>query len=336
MSSREATIAAVGRAVSGAVVAAVVVLAAATGPVGAAGGQVDPLVAPHTTLSGDGRTASDGVRSLTVERVAGIDAGGAVVTVSGSGFDVNKGIYVAMCAIPAPNQLPTPCGGGVDQTGASGASAWITSNPPSYGRGLNTPYGAGGSFTVALNVAAVSGMLDCRAVPCAVVTRNDHTRNSDRSQDIFVPISFADAVQPPPADPPATWRPATPPPATGPALPADPGSPTWPSPPDDGAPVDDLESTTTVSEDPDTTTSEPTSTTGSTSTSTSEVGDPDGGAEPVEAASASVGPDGSDPSGGSADGSAVGAVAIASVVVAALGGGGYAFWRRRSSTTPAP
>ena len=39
-------------------------------------------------------------------------------------------------------------------------------------------------------VVAKSGDLDCTLVKCGVVTRSDHLRYTDRTQDVFVPISF--------------------------------------------------------------------------------------------------------------------------------------------------
>ena len=134
---------------------------------------------------------------ITVSKSTGLDPAGESITVSGSGFDVTKGIYVAVCVDNGPGQVPTPCLGGVDTSGSGGGSAWISSNPPSYGKGLATPYGPGGSFTVTLSVVAsdpVTGT-DCGKVQCAVVTRADHTRTSDRSQDARVRLTFG---QPPP------------------------------------------------------------------------------------------------------------------------------------------
>ena len=122
---------------------------------------------------------------------------------------------------PGAGAAPSPCGGGADVEGTTGASAWISSNPPSYGVGLATPYGPGGTFSTTLTLTPmVNGGLDCRVLRCAVVTRNDHTRSADRSQDLLVPVSFApEAPAPTPqvAGPPTTLPTATtvpPPPPT--------------------------------------------------------------------------------------------------------------------------
>ena len=174
-------------------------------------GTGDSIPAPATQLSADGRSATDGVRTLTVSQASGIDPAGQTLTVTGAGYDSFKGVYVAFCLIPPTNQLPTPCGGGMDQSGASGASQWISSNPPPTGVGLAQPYGGGGSFTVSIAVTPTIQNVDCRRVRCAIVTRNDHTRTSDRSQDIFVPVVFATApVAPPPTVAPLTVVPVAP------------------------------------------------------------------------------------------------------------------------------
>ncbi|MCY7416899.1 MAG: ABC transporter substrate-binding protein [Chloroflexi bacterium] len=132
-----------------------------------------------------------GGQTLTVSAVSDLDPAGVKVSVTGSGYDMGKGIYVSFCVIPPPGTLPTPCGGGIDLTGSGGGTVWISSNPPIYATGLTTPYGLNGSFSVQLTVeAALDDTIDCRLVACAVVTRNDHTRSDDRSQDVIVPVTF--------------------------------------------------------------------------------------------------------------------------------------------------
>lgn len=191
------------------------VAAGLAAPTAVAAQEPDPAVAPVTVLSADGRSATDGQRTLAVSQARGLSTQGQAITVSGSGYREDKGIYVALCAIPPVDHVPTPCGGGVDTEGAAGASQWISSNPPSYGVGLARPYGPGGSFTTSFTVRPeISPTVDCRYVRCAVVTRSDHTRTSDRSQDIFVPVTFADPAVPTTTEPPTTVPPATLPPTT--------------------------------------------------------------------------------------------------------------------------
>lgn len=147
----------------------------------AACGQTSPVPPPSPT----------GSAGPTVRVSPGTEVAGATtLRVTGSGFDPAKGIYVAFCAEPRPGEPPTPCGGGADTTGESAASAWISSDPPPYGKDLATPYRAGGSFEVEIPVAARIGDIDCRNQVCGIATRADHTRSSDRSQDVFVPITI--------------------------------------------------------------------------------------------------------------------------------------------------
>ncbi|WP_229067561.1 hypothetical protein [Actinoplanes sp. DH11] len=144
-------------------------------------------------------TPVEAAKRLTVSKTKGLDRAGETVTVTGRGYDVDKGIYVAFCVDNGPGVMPSPCGGGADMTGGSGTSAWISSNPPSYAEGLAKPYGKGGSFTVSIKVSQMIGDVDCALRGCAVVTRNDHTRTADRSQDKRVAIRFAPATTGKPA-----------------------------------------------------------------------------------------------------------------------------------------
>ena len=153
--------------------------------VGAAGAQA-PLPTDDPAL-----TTSDGTRTLTVSKSQDLDGNGDTVVVEGSGYDITRGIYVALCVKPKPGQAPSPCGGGADRAGTGGASVWISSNPPSYGTKLAIPYGPNGSFRVEFGVGpAINEVIDCRRVECAIVTKNDHTIYDDRSQDLVIPVTF--------------------------------------------------------------------------------------------------------------------------------------------------
>lgn len=127
---------------------------------------------------------------LSVSQVNNLNPNGTSVTVRGTGYDVNKGVYVIVCTQAAPGPQAT-CIGGVNIDGSSASSVWVSSNPPNYAIGLTTPFSPDGSFTVDLVVIAKSGALDCTVLKCGVVTRSDHLRYADRSQDVFVPITFS-------------------------------------------------------------------------------------------------------------------------------------------------
>lgn len=138
----------------------------------------------------DERTATDGKRSLAVSKVRDLNPDGEVIEVRGSGYDERKGIYVAFCLLPPKGEKPSPCAGGEDREGASGSSVWISGRVADQSLGAK-PYGDNGSFTLKLfATAAINADVDCRVKRCAVVTRNDHFATDDRSQDLFVPVTF--------------------------------------------------------------------------------------------------------------------------------------------------
>jgi hypothetical protein len=128
---------------------------------------------------------------LTVTKAKGLKSRGERVTIAGNRFDETVGIYVALCVVPKRGQQPSPCGGGVDQSGGTGASKWISSNPPPYGSALAIPFQPGGRFSVGLKVGSRIGAVDCRKVKCAIVVRADHMRSEDRTHDLFIPVTFA-------------------------------------------------------------------------------------------------------------------------------------------------
>ncbi|WP_328874844.1 immunoglobulin I-set domain protein [Streptomyces sp. NBC_00287] len=137
----------------------------------------------HTVTGPEGQ-------KLTVTPVNHLATENQTLKVTGSGYDVDKGIYVALCVDNGAGELPTPCIGGVDMSGGSHSSAWISSNPPDYGEDLAIPYGNGGTFEVELTVDAKDEFTDCFKAKCVLATRADHTLSGDRTQDVKVPVSF--------------------------------------------------------------------------------------------------------------------------------------------------
>ena len=132
--------------------------------------------------------------SLKVSKTVGIKSGDSLL-VTGQHYDETIGIYVAFCKVVPKGQQPTPCGGGADKNGGTGASEWISSNPPTYGTGLAKPYLPGGRFSVTVKVSPIIAVphdkaIDCRKSACAIYTRADHTRGDDRSYDLAVPLTF--------------------------------------------------------------------------------------------------------------------------------------------------
>ena len=134
--------------------------------------------------------ASTSRPKLSVSQTTNLNPNGTSVTVRGSGYDISKGVYVIVCTQAAPGAQST-CVGGINIDGSSPSSVWVSSNPPSYAIGLTTDFQPDGSFSIVLQVVAKSGELDCTLVKCGVVTRSDHLRYTDRTQDVFVPITFS-------------------------------------------------------------------------------------------------------------------------------------------------
>ena len=148
-----------------------------------------PLASVSTTKPTTATVASAIRPKLSVSQTTNLNPNGTSVTVRGSGYDIAKGVYVIVCTQAAPGTQST-CVGGVNIDGSSPSSVWVSSNPPSYAIGLTTEFQPDGSFNIVLQVVAKSGELDCTLVKCGVVTRSDHLRYSDRTQDVFVPITF--------------------------------------------------------------------------------------------------------------------------------------------------
>lgn len=115
---------------------------------------------------------------------------GQKLTITGSKYNKKIGIYLAFCVVNAKGVAPGPCGGGVNASGGSGDSIWISSNPPAYGKSLAIPFSKSGGFKQRLTVSRYIGDVDCAKVKCAVVTRADHTKSTYRKADVIVPVKF--------------------------------------------------------------------------------------------------------------------------------------------------
>lgn len=141
------------------------------------------------------RTVVDGSTtynlSLTAPDTA--SAAGQVVTVTGSGYNTGQGVYVGLCVVDGVQgaNKPTPCLGGQDESGSTGASHWV--NNVFGGLFANSSkFGTGGTFSVQIYVKAAleDGSVCGEDVTCAIVTRADHFDTSDRKYDVHAPITF--------------------------------------------------------------------------------------------------------------------------------------------------
>lgn len=158
------------------------------------------------TATGD----DDRTRTISVVTSEGAEpdlsavSGGDRLVVSGEGFDPDLGLYVAICKVPAElDARPGPCLGGVGsqeveqfeegvvQYAASnwinGAFAWRLFGARSFDDA------EAGTFTAYIEVPpVVDDNVDCSVDQCGLFTRNDHTAISDRVQDLYLPLRWAD------------------------------------------------------------------------------------------------------------------------------------------------
>jgi hypothetical protein len=157
-----------------------------------------------SAIGDDGRTR---VLNATLQTTDGrgldrLIAGDRII-VSGSGYNPDSGIYVAVCALPATVDLkPGPCLGGVPETTPNSSSiAGVVEYGPS--NWINDQwawrlFGARsfdnrdtGEFTAYIEVpGSRDDLVNCQEVRCGLYTRNDHTSLEDRVQDLYIPVGF--------------------------------------------------------------------------------------------------------------------------------------------------
>ncbi|MFJ9639342.1 hypothetical protein [Streptomyces sp. NPDC101178] len=131
-------------------------------------------------------------QKLTVSATTGLDPAGRKIRVTGEGYGLKSGIYVALCKDNGAGRVPSPCLGGADMSGGSKNSQWIVPPGDPYEGELALPFGPGGTFDVEIEIRSKGDGLDCAEVPCSVVTRADHRSSGDRTQDVRIPVTFAD------------------------------------------------------------------------------------------------------------------------------------------------
>ncbi|MDT0488800.1 hypothetical protein RNB18_53135, partial [Streptomyces sp. DSM 41640] len=113
-------------------------------------------------------------QKLTVSATTGLDPAGEKIRVTGEGYGLTTGIYVALCKDNGANRVPSPCLGGADMSGGSKNSQWIVPPGDPYEGELAVPFGPGGSFDGEIEIRSKGDGLDCADVPCSGVTRADH------------------------------------------------------------------------------------------------------------------------------------------------------------------
>jgi hypothetical protein len=143
------------------------------------------LIAPHNASA----SVLFGPKNQRLEVSKTRVSPGEIITVSGRRFDPEIGLYLSFCKIPEPGAQPTPCSS-INMQERSNTGYWISSNAPSYAKGLTIPFKKNGSFKVRLKIVPQINNFECRSNQCAVTIRADHLRTGDRSQDLLVPIRF--------------------------------------------------------------------------------------------------------------------------------------------------
>ncbi len=130
-------------------------------------------------------------QKLTVSATTGLDPDGQKVRVTGEGYGLTTGVYVALCKDNGDNRVPSPCLGGADMSGGSKTSQWIVPPGDPYAGDLAQAFGPGGAFDVEIEITKEGDGLDCAEVSCSVVTRADHRAAGNRTQDVRMPVAFA-------------------------------------------------------------------------------------------------------------------------------------------------
>jgi hypothetical protein len=146
------------------------------------------VISSNQSWAANVATGSQG-QSISVK--SAIVKAGSQLRVTGKGFDETIGIYLAYCIKPKKGEAPSPCGGGADISGTQGVSHWISSNAPTYGKGLAIPFTPGGRFSQTVTVTKKIGKFDCTKVTCAITVRSDHLHEGDRSHDLYIPIKIS-------------------------------------------------------------------------------------------------------------------------------------------------
>ncbi|MGW0820291.1 hypothetical protein [Streptomyces sp. NPDC002845] len=169
--------------------------AARAGLAVAAAGALTLGLATSASAATSTRTIVDGgtTYNLSVTAPDTASAAGQVINVTGSGFNTGQGIYVSLCVVDGAQGAtkPTPCLGGQDETGETGASHWVNNTFGGWFAN-SSQFGTGGTFDVNIYVQATldDGSVCGEDVECAVVTRADHFDTNDRKYDVHVPITF--------------------------------------------------------------------------------------------------------------------------------------------------
>lgn len=109
----------------------------------------------------------------------GLPAGGGTVHVSGSGYNADQGIVIALCAIPVGVTVGSP-------------STYTEAPSPCLGGSGSTTESDDGAFAAGLvaKPRIASGVVCGDTVRCAIVTKADSTAPGNRLYDQYIKVNF--------------------------------------------------------------------------------------------------------------------------------------------------
>lgn len=119
--------------------------------------------------------------TVTLSKATGLDAAGETITVTGSGYDTGKGVYLWFCENTGTRPTGASCDGSTQ--------VWISDSPLALVTPGSARWGADGTFSVSITVRAVFNDVDCTQVSCGVAVRNDH-QSPGTDFDSVTPVSF--------------------------------------------------------------------------------------------------------------------------------------------------
>lgn len=166
---------------------------------------VDPAEATYSFDNGSGQSvtvtsADDNPLAVRDGRLVVVDGATLAVTLAGlDGAEAPAGFYLMTAVDNGPGEVATPAIGGVDMTGASHTSRWITNEPYAGSENAVVPIAADGSAQTELQVVAADDHADCAAAAapdgCVLYLRADHRAAAERGYDLRVPLEFGTAAE---------------------------------------------------------------------------------------------------------------------------------------------
>jgi hypothetical protein len=110
-----------------------------------------------------------------------LNPNGSLINGGFTNFPTKSGLYVSQCLAPAVSgERPTNCA----------QLLWVTPTATAGTPGMALPTGPI-SFTLKSSIKGNSGDIDCSVSQCGLFFRLDHLATTDKSEDTYLPITFA-------------------------------------------------------------------------------------------------------------------------------------------------